>query len=100
MSRNQLNGGAAMHAVVFNVDMTPGWEGDVEAELDMLVKTTKETEGHVRGLWASNDQHGISIQLYETEEAAREVSENVGEFPPDASVVFRSVEVYEVAREA
>jgi hypothetical protein len=87
-----------MHAVLFQVDRKQGWDGDVEAELDVITKMTAEAPGYVRGLWANNAEHGMSVQLFESEETARQCAD--GAFiPPEASVAFRSVEVFEVRRE-
>ncbi len=88
-----------MHAVVFQVDMKQDWEGDVEKKLDFLVHSVKSVPGFVRGTWASDGYRGLSFILFESEEAARGIAENAS-MPPDASVTFRSVEVYEVVRDA
>lgn len=88
-----------MHAVVFYVDMKQGWEGNAEKELDQLVGMLKSVPGFVRGTWANHGTTGISFLLFESEEAARGVADNA-KMPPDASVTFRSVDVYEVVRDA
>ena len=87
-----------MHAVVFNVDMKQDWDGDRDAELDTVVGMTQGSPGFVKGSWLSDGQRGISVQLYESEEAARAVADGAA-MSPDASVSLRSVEVYEVMRE-
>ena len=87
-----------MHAVVFQVDMKPGWEGSVESELDQLVTLVKSVPGFVRGTWANDDRRGLSFLLFESEETARGLAANAS-MPPDASVTLRSVDVYEVVRD-
>ena len=87
-----------MHAVVFQVDMKPGWEGSAEAELDQLVTLVKSVPGFVRGTWANDDRRGLSFLLFESEESARGLAVNAS-MPPDASVTLRSVDVYEVVRD-
>lgn len=87
-----------MHAVVFQVDMKPGWEGNVEAELDQLVTMVKSVPGFVRGTWANDDRRGLSFLLFESQESAEGIAANAS-MPPDASVTLRSVDVYEVARD-
>lgn len=88
-----------MHAAVFHVDMKQGWEGDAQAELDQLVGMLKSVPGFVRGTWTTNGTTGLSFLLFESEEAARTVADNAA-MPPDASVIFRSVDVYAVVRDA
>ena len=87
-----------MHAVVFQVDMKQGWEGNVEAELDQLVTMVKSVPGFVRGTWANDDRRGLSFLLFESRESAEGIAANAS-MPPDASVTLRSVDVYEVVRD-
>lgn len=88
-----------MHAVVFQVDMKPDWQGDQDQELDHLVTMVKSMPGFVRGSWAGDGRRGLSFIVFESEAAARSLADNAS-MPPDASVTFRSVDVYEIAREA
>jgi len=87
-----------MHAVVFQVDMKQGWEGNADAELDQLVTMVKSVPGFVRGTWTTDGQRGLSLLLFESEESAAGIAANAS-MPPDASVTFRSVDVYEVVRD-
>ena len=87
-----------MHAVVFQVDMKQGWEGSAEAELDQLVTMLKSVPGFVRGTWANDDRRGLSFLLFESQESAEGLAANAS-MPPDASVILRSVDVYEVVRD-
>ena len=87
-----------MHAVVFQVDMKPGWEESVDAELDQLVTMVKSVPGVVRGTWTSDGRRGISFLLFESQDSAQGLAANAS-MPPDASVTLRSVDVYEVARD-
>ena len=88
-----------MHAVVFQVDMKQGWEEKVEAELDQLVTMVKSVPGFVRGTWTNDDRRGLSFLLFESQESAEGLAANAS-MPPDASVTLRSVDVYEVVRDA
>jgi hypothetical protein len=88
-----------MHAVVFEVDMKEGWEGDADRELDQMTTIVKSVPGFVRGSWASDGRRGLSFIVFESEAAARGLADNA-KMPPDASVIFRSATVYEVVREA
>ena len=87
-----------MHAVVFQVDMKQGWEDKVEAELDQLVTMVKSVPGFVRGTWTSDGRRGLSFLLFESQESAEGLAANAS-MPPDASVILRSVDVYEVSRD-
>lgn len=88
-----------MHAVVFEVDMKQGWEGDANRELDQVVTMVRSVPGFVRGTWMTDGQRGISFVVFESEEVARGVAANAS-MPPSAGVVLRSAAVYEIAREA
>jgi len=87
-----------MHAVVFEVDMKPGWEGSAEAELDQLVAMLKSVPGFVRGTWTTDGERGLSFLLFDSQDSAQGLAANAS-MPPDASVTLRSVDVYEVARD-
>lgn len=89
-----------MHAAIFQVDVKQDWAGDAEAELDFVVELSKQAPGFASGLWlmGSDGLDAISVQLFETEAAAREAV--AGAFvPPDASVTLRSASVYELQRQ-
>lgn len=88
-----------MHAVVFEVDMKQGWEGNADAELDQLVTILKTVPGFVRGTWTTDGRRGLSFLLFESQESAQGLADNAS-MPPDASVTLRSVDVYQVVRDA
>ena len=87
-----------MHAVVFIVDRKQDWTGDLEQELDQMTGALKSAGGFIRGTWTGNAHHGISLLLFESEQAARAVADNAA-VPPAASVTLRSAEVHEVLRD-
>ena len=87
-----------MHAVVFQVDFVPGRESQQNGELDFITGMIKSTPGFIRGTWTGDDTRGLSFLLFDSEQAARDVADGGG-MPPDASVTFRSVDVYAVARD-
>ena len=87
-----------MHAVVFQVDMKPGWEGSADAELDQLVTMLKSVPGFARGTWTTDGRRGLSLLLFESQETAEGVAANAS-MPPDSSVTLRSADVYEVLRD-
>jgi hypothetical protein len=88
-----------MYAVVYEVQAKPDWEGDADAELDVVVEMSKNAPGFVRGMWLTGDTRSLSIQVVESEEIAREHAENAF-MPPDASVTLVSASVFEVVAEA
>lgn len=87
-----------MHAVVFQVDMKQGWEKNVDAELDQLTTMVRSVPGFVRGTWTTDGRRGLSFLLFESQESAQALADNAS-MPPDASVILRSVDVYEVVRD-
>jgi hypothetical protein len=87
-----------MHALVFQVDFKENWQGDTAAELDQLVGMIKSVPGFVRGTWATDGKRGLSFIVFDNEESARAVAANAS-IPPGASVVFRSADVYQIARD-
>jgi hypothetical protein len=87
-----------MHALVFQADFKENWQGDTAAELDQLVAMIKSVPGFVRGTWATDGKRGLSFIVFDSEESARAVAANAS-IPPDASVVFRSADVYQIARD-
>jgi hypothetical protein len=87
-----------MYAVVFQVDMKRGWEGDPDQELDLMAAAMKSVPGFVRGTWTSDGSRGLSFILFDSEDTARAVAARAA-VPPDASVTLRSADVYEVARD-
>jgi quinol monooxygenase YgiN len=87
-----------MHAVVFQVNIKDGWQGDADAELDQLVSFVRSMPGFVRGTWTTDGKRGLSFILFDNEESARAIAVNAA-VPPEASVVFRSADVYQVARD-
>jgi hypothetical protein len=87
-----------MYAVVFEVDLKPGWQGDADSELDLLIGFVKAAPGFVRGTWTTDGSRGLSFILFDSESPAREFAANAF-VPAEASVMFRSVNVYEVVRD-
>jgi hypothetical protein len=85
-----------MHAVVFQVDMKEGREEkESREELVQLIGFVKTVPGFVRGTWLGDGRRGLSVVVFESEEAARNVADNAS-MPPDSTVSFRSADVYEV----
>lgn len=88
-----------MHAIVFEVDMKDGWEATVDEELDFITRSLREVPGFVRGTWTTDGSVGVSLVLFESEDAARAIADNAS-MPPESGAALRSARVLEVVREA
>jgi heme-degrading monooxygenase HmoA len=87
-----------MHAVVVNVTIN-----DAEASEDMLreqvVPRVAQVPGFVAGYWTRKDKHGLSMSVWESEDAATAASQMVRSMAPEG-VTVDSVEVREVVASA
>jgi len=88
-----------MHAVVVNVTIN-----DAEPALAMLrdevVPRASQAPGFVTGYWLrSQDDHGLSVIVFESEDAAQAMTRQI-EQPPSGAVTLDSVEVREVVAHA
>ena len=63
-----------------------------------MIPRVKETPGVLSGYWtrSSDGQHGSSMVLFESEEAARAAADNIPNIPRPDFITFDSVEVSEV----
>jgi hypothetical protein len=91
-----------MHAVVVTVTIN-----EPEAALQMLrdevVPRASQSPGFVTGYWLRSEDNnlGLSMIVFESEEAARSVAREIESAgPPRDAVTFNSVEVREVAAHA
>jgi hypothetical protein len=87
-----------MHAVVVKVTLN-----DVEAAeaalQDQVVPQVSQAPGFVAGYWTRKDNGGLSMILFESEDAANAASERIPSGVPDA-VTLDDVEVREVVANA
>ena len=87
-----------MHAVVVRVTVN-----DVEAAQQVLREQTvpgvSQVPGFVAGYWTRSGNSGLSMVIFESEDAANAASERVPSFIPDA-VTLEDVEVREVVANA
>ena len=87
-----------MHAVIVRVTLN-----DVEAATSALhervVPEVSQAPGFVTGHWTRKDNSGLSMVVFESEEAANSASERVKSTVPDP-VTLESVEVREVVAHA
>lgn len=83
-----------MHAVV--VKVTIGDLGVAESALrEQVVPRASQAPGFVAGYWTRKDKTGLSIVVFESEEAAKNMSEQVRSMAPEG-VAIEDVEVREV----
>ncbi len=90
-----------MHAIVVRVSI-----GDPEKAQEGLrnevIPRVKQAPGFVGGYWTRSDdgRNGLSMIVLETEEAARQVAEQVKAGAVPETVTLESVEVREVVEHA
>lgn len=87
-----------MHAVVVRVSITE--EGAALAALrDEVVPQVSRAPGFIAGYWTRKDNTGLSMVVFESEEAARAASERIPGIVPEG-VTLEDVEVREVVAHA
>jgi hypothetical protein len=93
-----------MHAVIGQVNIDPSRRDDaVKLLSEVTVPRVKAMSGFVSGTWCRNldGNRGISMLLFETEEAALDAVEQVRQGPPPGSpATFVSADVFEVVAQA
>ena len=85
-----------MHAVIFEVEMTEGYTR-AEQDLEQLVTMCKQLPGFMHGTWTQSSGRGLSLLVFESEDAARALADH-SQSPP--TVVTTRLDVYEVVAEA
>ncbi len=87
-----------MHAVVVRVRISE--EGPALAALrDQVVPQVSQAPGFVAGYWTRKDNTGLSMIVFESEDAARAASERIPGTVPEG-VTLEDVEVREVVAHA
>jgi heme-degrading monooxygenase HmoA len=87
-----------MHAVVVNVTINDE-EGSAVALRDQVVPRISRAPGFVAGYWTRKGTSGLSMSVWESEDAANTASEMVKSVAPEG-VTVDSVEVREVVASA
>jgi hypothetical protein len=87
-----------MHAVVVKVTITDS-EAAESALREQVVPGVSQAPGFVAGYWTRKDNGGLSMLVFESEEAANGMSDRVGGMVPD-EVTLEGVEVREVVAHA
>ena len=90
-----------MHAVVVRVTIND-LERATENLQNQLLPRVSSAPGFVTGYWSmSQDQsNGMGVIVFEAEDTAYAMADQVGEGPPDDSVTLEGVEVREVIANA
>jgi len=93
------DGEAPMHAVVFRVTIHDREQAEAFLK-EQIVPGVSQAPGFVAGYWANiGGNEGTSMVVFESEEAARQVADEV-EPPPADIVTVESIEVGEVVAHA
>lgn len=87
-----------MHAVVVTVTVNDE-EGSVAALREQVVPRISQVPGFVAGYWTRKGDGGLSISVWESEDAANAMGEMVKSVAPEG-VTVESVEVREVVASA
>jgi len=87
-----------MHAVVVRVTIHD--EGDAERALrENVVPSVSQAPGFVAGYWTRKDNTGLSMIIFESEDAAQQMADRIGSDIPE-SVTFEGAEVRGVVANA
>jgi hypothetical protein len=89
-----------MHAVVVRVSISDVEQAQVGLR-EQVVPRVSQAPGFSAGYWTRSEDgsNGLSMILFESEDAARQAAERIGENVPD-TVTLESVEVREVVENA
>jgi hypothetical protein len=87
-----------MHAVVVKATISDR-EASESTLRDQVVPRVAQAPGFVTGYWTSKGDKGLSMVVFESEEAANGMSEQVRSVAPD-TVTIEDIEVREVVAHA
>lgn len=88
-----------MHAVVVHVTIKPGRAEEAERMLrDQVVPNSLQAAGFLDGYWLRSDDgtEGISIEIFDSRDAAAAFAAAAPDVPADSAVSIDSVAVHEV----
>jgi hypothetical protein len=89
-----------MHALIFQVTIHERGEADRMLR-EEFVPTLSQAPGFVAGYWVNyRETEGISVIVYESEEAARAVADQMGSPPESSAFTLNSFDIGEVAAHA
>lgn len=84
-----------MHAVVVNVTIDEP-EADLRELRERIVPQVSQSLGFVTGYWTRKGNTGLSMIVFESEEAANAAAERLRPEIPDAVATLENIEVREV----
>ena len=87
-----------MHAVVVNVTVNDPEAAEL-ALREQLVPRVSQAPGFVTGYWTTKDNTGLTMLIFESEEAANAMSDQARSVVP-AAMTLDGVEVRDVAAQA
>jgi len=87
-----------MHAVVVRVSINDA-EAALSALRDQVVPRIAQAPGFVTGYWTRRENGGLSMLVFDSEDAAKAATERVLSGMPDA-VTLESIDVREVVAHA
>ena len=87
-----------MHAVVVNVSISDAEASEKTLKEDVVPRVS-QAPGFVAGYWTRKDDTGVSMVVFDSEEQAQAMSEQVPALVPE-TVTLQSVEVREVVAHA
>jgi hypothetical protein len=88
-----------MHALVVNLTIEDP-EADLLVLRDQVVPQVSQAPGFVAGYWTRKGNSGLSMIVFDSEDAAHAGAEGVRSAIPDAMVTLESIEVREVVAHA
>jgi hypothetical protein len=87
-----------MHAVVVTVRISAHEAAESHLR-EQIVPQVSQAPGFVAGYWARKDDSGLGMVMFESEDAAKAMSERVRSMAPDV-VTVENMEVREVVAHA
>jgi hypothetical protein len=87
-----------VHAVVVRVTIND-MESAEKALREEVVPRVSQAPGFVTGYWTRKDNNGLSMIVFESEDAAKQASERIQQSMP-APVTLDGIEIREVAAQA
>ena len=88
-----------MHAVVVNLSIDEP-EADLRALRDRVVPAVSRAPGFVAGYWTRKGNAGLSMVVFDSEDAANAATDHMRSAIPDGVVTLESIEVREVVAHA
>jgi hypothetical protein len=89
-----------VHAVVVHLTITADFDTDTRQLREQVVPAVSHAPGFVAGYWTREERSGLSVLVFESEDAARAMSENLPSMIPPDTATVDGIEVREVVAHA